>query len=263
MPTVHEFCKYLETFAPVRLAEDWDNVGLLIGDRDRSVSRAMTCLTITPESVDEAVQREAQLIVTHHPMPFRALKRITTGDVTGAMLTKLIENRVAVYSPHTAFDSAMGGINQSLAEGLKLIDPKPLEPIDGDPDQLGAGRYGDLASHISLAEFVAQTKKFLGLVGIRYVGKPDQTVSRVAVACGSAGQFLKLAGKQGCDAFVTGETNFHTCLEAKATNVALVLPGHYASERFAVEILADLLRKEFADVDVWPSNEESDPLTWA
>ena len=262
VPTVQHFCQFLETFAPRRLAEDWDNVGLLLGDRSRPVSNVMTCLTITPEVVTEAIEKTTQLIVTHHPLPFRPLKRITADSVTGSMLMQLLEHKIAVYSPHTSFDSTHQGINQRLAEGLGVVDPVPLEPIEGDEDGLGSGRYGKLQSATLLTDFIAVAKKFLSLDGLHVVGEASHRVTRVAVACGSAGQFLQAAKRKGCDCLVTGETNFHTCLEAKANNVALVLPGHYASERFALEVLAKLLKEEFPDTMVWPSIEESDPLTW-
>ena len=114
-----------------------------------------------------------------------------------------------------------------------------------------------------MSELVQQTKAFLCLEGLHIVGEAHQQVSKVAVACGSAGQFIKQAMRVGCDCLVTGETNFHTCLEAKANNVALVLPGHYSSERFALEVLANVLKEEFSDVVIWPSKLECDPLTWA
>ena len=262
MQTVQHFCQYLEEFAPARLSEDWDNVGLLLGDRKRAVSKVMTCLTITPESVEEAIQKDAQLIVTHHPLPFRPLQRITADNVSGEMLLRLIENRIAVYSPHTSFDSARSGINQRLAEGLGISDPVPLEPFQDDPDQLGSGRYGVLAQPSRLVDFVSTVKSFLNLNGLHCVGSPEQQVTKVAVACGSAGQFLRPALRAGCDCLVTGETNFHTCLEAKASDAALVLPGHYASEHFALEVLANLLKEEFSEITIWASVEESDPLSW-
>ena len=117
MIQLKDICNYLEEFAPPVLAEQWDNVGLLAGDPESAVARLMTCLTITPQSAQEAVQRQADLVVTHHPLPFRALKRVVTTTTPGRLLWDLITHRVAIYSPHTAFDSTAGGINQQLAEG--------------------------------------------------------------------------------------------------------------------------------------------------
>ena len=262
MPTIAQVCEFLENFAPSSLAEDWDNVGLLVGDRERTVERIMTCLTITPESAAEACAERADLIIAHHPLPFRPLKRLTTDTTVGRILLDLIRANVAIYSPHTAFDSASAGINQRLAEGLGLTEIAPLIPIDGDADNLGAGRFGCLSKESTISEVANTLKVFLRVDSLHCVGKFESTVRKVAVACGSAGQFLEPAQELGCDLLVTGETNFHTCLEAESTGVALLLPGHYASERFAVEHLADVIASEFNELSVWPSHRETDPLRW-
>ncbi|MEM7312347.1 MAG: Nif3-like dinuclear metal center hexameric protein, partial [Planctomycetota bacterium] len=91
-------------------------------------------------------------------------------------------------------------------------------------------------------------------------GNANQSIQKVAIACGSAGSFLATANRHGCDLFITGETTFHTCLEAEATGIGLLLVGHYASERFACENLAERLAAEFADATVWASENEHDPL---
>src|SRR5262245_174279 len=115
MPTVSAIAAFLEDFAPNRLAAEWDNVGLLIGDSRRPVERVMTCLTVTPQSAAEAVAQKAELIVSHHPVLFRPVQRITADTLEGRTLLELIRSGIAVYSPHTAFDSARSGINQQLA----------------------------------------------------------------------------------------------------------------------------------------------------
>lgn len=262
MATVHDLCSFLEGFAPTRLAEDWDNVGLLIGDGQRSVAQVMTCLTVTPATVAEAVEMGADLIVTHHPFPFRSLKRLTHETVTGQLIMRVIEARVAVHSPHTAFDSAARGINQRLAEVLGLIDVRPLVPRPDDPDSLGAGRFGRFAMATPLADVAKSLQESLGVGGLHQVGKSESLIAAAAIACGSAGEFLGPARELGCDLLVTGETSFHTCLEAEATGVALLLPGHYASERFAVEQLAAVIAEAFSELHVWASEREADPLTW-
>jgi len=255
-------CEYFDHFAPSRLAEEWDNVGLLVGDPNHRVQRVMTCLTVTPASADEAVAAGADLIVTHHPLPFRPLKRLTTDSTPGRLVLQLVRAGIAVYSPHTAFDSAAMGINQQLAEGLGLINIVPLVVKDELP-ALGAGRYGDLPQGMSLPELAARLKAFLKLSGLHVVGVPEQARRRVAVACGAAGEFLEPARRADCDTLVTGETTFHTCLEAEARGIALLLPGHFASERFAVEMLAVTLAAQFPGLTVWASRQERDPLRWS
>ena len=255
-------CDFLQELAPIHLAEDWDNVGLLVGDPHRQIARIMTCLTITPASAAEAIRQRADLIVAHHPLPFRPLKRLTTDSTPGRLLLELIGAGIAVYSPHTAFDSAAMGINQRLAEGLGLADIEPLVANEQDDRGLGAGRRGRLAEPVSLLQLAQRLKGLLALGGLHLVGAPEQHVQRVAVACGAAGAFLDPARAAGCDALVIGETSFHTCLEAEATQVGLLLAGHFASERFAVELLAGDLAKRFGGLSVWASQDERDPLRW-
>src|SRR5262245_50276941 len=121
----------LEAFAPPALAADWDNVGLLLGERSAEVGRVLTCLTVTPEVADEAVGWGAQRIVTHHPILFRAAKRLTGDTAEGRTLLALARGGVAVYSPHTAFDNTAGGINDALARRLELTQTAPLVRQDG------------------------------------------------------------------------------------------------------------------------------------
>ena len=261
MPTVAQIAAFLEQFAPCRLAEQWDNVGLLVGRRGQNVARLMTCLTVTPQSAAEAVETRGDLIVTHHPLPFLAIKRLTDETTVGRVLLDLIAAGVAVFSPHTAFDSADEGINQRLAAGLGLEEIAPLVPLSEAADQ-GAGRRGRLKESVTLGQLAGRLKKFLSIERLQMVGSPEQSVCTVAIGCGAADELLTAAVAHGCDAMVLGEARFHTCLEAQASGVGLLLPGHFASERFAVQCLAEVLGKQFPDVTVWASRRESDPLQW-
>ncbi len=262
MPTIADIAAFLETFAPRRLAADWDNVGLLAGDPQQSVTKIMTCLTITPASAQEAIREHAELIVTHHPLPFHSLKRLTTEQTPTRLLWQLARAGVAIYSPHTAFDSAAAGINQQLAEGIGLENTQPIVPAKNDPAGLGSGRFGKLPKPISLSALAARLQTFLKITGLHAVGGADAQVQTIAVACGSAGSFLADAARAGCDTLVTGETQFHTCLEAEALGLNVLLPGHYASERFACERLAEVLSQPFPQLRIWPSQSEADPLRW-
>ncbi|MGY8767223.1 MAG: Nif3-like dinuclear metal center hexameric protein [Pirellulales bacterium] len=258
-------CDRLEQFAPVGLAEDWDNVGLLLGDPQQEIQRAMTCLTISPDLVAEAIKNQTQLVVTHHPLPFRAIKKITAETIAGKMILQLIQAGIAVYSPHTAFDSAKQGINQQLAQGLNLSNIAPLIQRNDieDETEIGSGRFGDVTEGpMELARVVETVKQFLEISSLHIVGDGLKSIHRIAVACGAAGEFLSTAIEKECDCLLLGETNFHTCLEARSNGIALILTGHYASERFAVEKLARWLSQEFSEITCWASREESDPVRW-
>jgi dinuclear metal center YbgI/SA1388 family protein len=194
-------------------------------------------------------------------MLFSAVRRITNETPEGRMLLDLIAAGIAVYSPHTAFDSARSGINQRLAEGLGLTDVGPLVPDETDP-KLGVGRVGFPETAATITSIAYRLKDFLNLPGVHVVGDGKLPVRAVAIACGSAGELLPAARRAGADCFITGETRFHTCLEAESTNIGLILTGHFASERFAVERLAELLASQFSAVTVWASKHEKDPIRW-
>lgn len=268
MITIQDVAAFLEDLAPSSLAAEWDNVGLLVGDKTQSIERVMTCLTVTPAVAEEAVRERAGLIVTHHPLPFQPLKRLTTDEPAGRLLLQLIRAGIAIYSPHTRFDSASEGINQQLATGLGLLEIKPLvpRPLSGDAPKaaanLGDGRYGRFAAPTKLADVASRLKQFLKISGLHMVGDDQRPIERAAVACGSAGEFLTAALEKGCQLLVTGETRLHTCYEAEARGITLLLAGHYASERFGIENLAAVLQAKFPAAKVWASRDERDPLLW-
>jgi dinuclear metal center YbgI/SA1388 family protein len=259
--TIADLCDFLDAFAPPQLAAPWDNVGLLVGDRAQAVQRVMTCLTVTPAVAAEAIRERVDLVVTHHPLLFKPLKRLTADEPTGRLLLDLIRAGVAIHSPHTAFDSAAAGINQQLAEALGLTDIQPLVP-GNENEQLGTGRQGMLRPPQTLGQVAARLKAFLRIGGLFVVGDLTDEINRAAVACGSAGDLLDPARSAGCGLFVTGEARLHACYDAAARGVAMILVGHYASERFGVESLAAAIARHFPALAVWPSRDERDPLRW-
>jgi dinuclear metal center YbgI/SA1388 family protein len=257
MITVEHIAGFLQRLAPPRLAEDWDNVGLLIGDRQKQVQRIMICLTAVPATVAEAIQRKADLIVSHHPLPLKPLRRITAETPTGRLLLELIAARVALYSMHTAFDSARDGINQRIAAGLNLRGITPLRP---HPEGLGAGRFGWLEEAITLSDMVQRVKTLLSVEHVQFVGPAQQAVRTVGVACGAADDFVEIARDAGCDCLIVGEARYHTALEAEAAGMGLILAGHFASERFGVRLLAATLAKQFPQLEIWAAQNERDPI---
>ena len=258
MLLIQEILTNLEQQIPLDLAESWDNVGLLLGDACLPVKGIMTCLTLTEEVAEEAIREGANLVITHHPILFKAVKRLTTATSEGRMLLRLAWAGVSVYSPHTAFDSASEGINQQIAIALGLCD---VQPIRRKPQSIdGAGRCGQWATPQKLSELLQQLGAICPAEQFTFAGDLDQLCYRVGIACGAAGDFLPDAAGLGCQVFITGETRFHTCLEARSLGVALVMVGHYASERPAVEELARRLAVQWRPLRVWASRVETDPV---
>ena len=255
---VSDICDFMNQFAPLELAESWDNSGLLVGDPLQDIERVMTCLTMTPETVSEAVKRKANMVVSHHPLPFRAQKSITTRTTEGILIRELIRADISLYCSHTPFDAAEQGINQQLADTLGLVSVLPLE-ISPTEKVGGMGRFGELPLAITLLDLLETVKMSLDLSQVRYVGDLDNPVKRVALCSGAGGDLLAAAKKFQCDTFLTGETNFHTQLEARACGMNLVLMTHFACERFACVNLAETLQKQFSELEVWAA-EETEPV---
>ncbi|MDO4587517.1 MAG: Nif3-like dinuclear metal center hexameric protein [Planctomycetia bacterium] len=292
MIKLHELSNFLEMICPLELAEDWDNVGLILGDRNSNLTNVMTCLTITLNVVEEAIQNKTDLIVSHHPFPFHASKKWTTDSLNGKILLSLIESKIAVYSPHTAHDSALFGVNRQIAELLNLDNIRPLFPYKQKSSELiaeismlsgikqfsekgtqnlpcsssqanfplGTGRIGNLNTPLFLADFVFFVKQKLNVSTIQWVGKEDQMIQTVAVGCGSAAEFIDQAIEAKADAFLVGEARFHDYLTAEQNGLGLILPGHFASEQFAMKTLADRIRAHFPSLNVWLSKSERDPV---
>lgn len=282
--------EFLEKIFPLELAESWDNVGLLLGDRRREIKRVLACLTIDRAVVDEAVATGVDCVVSHHPFPFRAAKRWTFDTTDGEILSKLLGVQIAVYSPHTAHDSALFGINRQLAAGLGLRDVRPLIPgtlaatqdaLDGlapsvaeevahdfasgdaktaSAPLLGTGRIGRFEKSRSFAQLIEQVKDMLQISTLAAVGDDQKPIRNVAIGCGAADDFIGNAADAGADALLLGEARFHACLEARARGLGLILAGHYATERFAACILADRIARKFPELSVKASAKESDPI---
>ncbi|MEM1225995.1 MAG: Nif3-like dinuclear metal center hexameric protein [Planctomycetota bacterium] len=271
---IDQVCQLLATIAPLNLAEDWDNVGLLLGDRHGRVKRVMTCLTVTPAVVDEVIREKVDLLVSHHPLPFQPMSRVTTDSAASSLVWRLCRAGVALYSAHTAYDSADGGINDQWATALRLSGVRPLNVFESEPSSapeatlsLGSGRFGDLADPLPASELLIQAAELADSSRPRLAGNPNLPIRRLGIACGSGGSFVSSARRRGCDALLTGEATFHACLDAENTGMVLLMVGHYASERFAMESLATRLSSAIAaaspdaEMRVSASRSEADPIT--
>lgn len=256
--TVAEVVQLMEQIAPLSLSESWDNTGLLLGDAASPVGRVMTCLTLTPESAQEAIQGQAQLVISHHPLPFKPLAKITTASYTGRLIWDLAKGGVSVYSPHTAWDSAMDGINAQLARKLSLIDIEPL--VASSQHELGAGRWGTLSRPGDMTAIARRLTQTVPHCRSRAVAT-KRAITRVGIGCGSGGSFLAAAVDKQCDLLITGEATFHTCLEAQAMGIGLLMIGHFASEKFAMDQLASRLASAMPNVNFWSSRDETDPVS--
>ncbi len=235
---VRDFCRMMEKLAPLELAQDWDNVGLQIGELAKHVETVLVTLSITTGTVQKAIEAGVDLIIAHHPVIFHPLRQIRTDSSGGALLASLLKHDIAVYVSHTNLDQAPVGLNHWLAREVGLQDFKVLVPAE--ITDAGLGRIGKI-SPVSLREF-AVNLQFTWNHPVRVVGDQGQTIEHVAVVGGSGGDFVQQAKEAGADVLVTGDVSYHDALDATALQLAVVDAGHFATEIIMVPEVANYLR---------------------
>lgn len=252
MITVQKILSTLETFAPYALAENWDNCGLLVGDREQSVTRVLCALDVTESVVQEAINREAQVIVAHHPVIFTSISAITQDQPTGKIVRKAIQNNISVICMHTNADCAQGGVNDALAQTIGLAS---IENLGAGENGL-LGRIGNLEKSMDIPTFAQYIKHKLGANGVRFCyGKRE--IRRVAVGGGACGKMMDFAVQKGADAFLIGDCSYDLMQRAEAIGLTLVDAGHFPTENPVVQVFANQI-SECCNVEAICSNVHCD-----
>jgi dinuclear metal center YbgI/SA1388 family protein len=231
MATVREIIASLDAAYPQWLAEDWDAVGLTCGRPDAEVDTVLLAVDPLPQIVDEAIACGAQLIVTHHPLFLRGVHEVAATNAKGEVVTRCLENGVALFSAHTNADHACPGVSDALAESLGLTGLRPLVP-DARDSSLGTGRVGRLAEPMTLEAFGAHVAAVLPATahGVRIAGDLGGEVRTVAV-CGGAGDSFLDAAAAVADVYVTSDLRHHRAQDHLVDGgCALVDVAHWASE---------------------------------
>lgn len=249
MATVADILHFIETIAPTYMKEDWDHIGLNCGHMDKTVNRILVALDPFADVCEEALQMEADLLVTHHALIWTpGFINDTTEQGRNALF--LIENNIACINAHTNLDCAPGGVNDILAEKLGLTDICVIDPkgVDANGKAWGLLRQGQTAEQ-PLNDFLKNVKAVLGCEGIRYVDG-DKPVRNVAVGGGACAEELQCVALSGCDTFVTADVKYNQFWEAKNLGINLIDAGHFHTENPVCAYLAQQLRQAFPDITV-------------
>lgn len=248
----------LESFCPLELQEDWDNCGFQVDTGKHEYKRVLVALEITGEVINEAIEQEADLIVTHHPMLFSAIKKVQMGDVIGGYICKLIQNDISVYACHTNFDKLDGGNNDYIGALLELEDIKPFD------EDNGFCRKGNTPFEVTFLEVVHKAAEVFDMEErfFKTVGDLSQTIETIGWCSGAGTEFLEAAKREGCDLYITGDLKYHEAQMAKELGLCVLDVGHYGSEKIFVENMADMLRLELrvADIEVLESAIDINPF---
>lgn len=231
---VKDIYSFIDSFAPFASAEEWDNVGLLSGNFEAEVERAVVALDCTDDALQTAISLGAQLIITHHPVIFSPVKQLLSDKI----LWKLAENNISVISAHTNLDKAENGVNARLGQVLNL----EAKPTENDPYLLVA------ETDFCLEDFLSKIKSTLACDSFR-VYKANDFIRKIGFCCGSGGDSLENAKAEGCDTFLSGDIKHNVFVKAAELGITLIDAGHFATEDIIVEPLADTLRAKFPDAD--------------
>ena len=258
MATVHDILTFLETLAPRSMKMDWDNVGLLCGSRKTEVTKILVALDPFEGVCREAAEIGAQLIVTHHPIIFQALKSVTDDTSIGRSIQLLCRENISAINAHTNLDCAPGGVNDRLAAALGLSEIEVIDPmgVDATGAQWGLLRKGN-AHPQSLSDFLSTVKTTLGCEGLRYVDG-GQPVRKVAVGGGACASELMDAYRAGCDTFVTSDVKYNQFWDAQDLGMNLIDAGHFYTENPITACLAEKIAAAFPEVEVKISETHRD-----
>ena len=257
---IHEITDVIEAFAPLAWQEDYDNAGLIVGRPDDEVHAALLAVDVTDAVLDEAEAMGCDLIITHHPIVFRPLKRFNSADYVQRCVERAIRRDIALYACHTNLDSAPHGMSWALAEELGIRNLQTLQPAAADT-QVGFGVVGELPEAVAPETFLRQMQQTLRLSCVRHSALIGREVRRVAVCTGAGASLIGDARRAGADLYVTADLKYNDFMTPDgALTVADI--GHFESEYGAIQLLFGILSKKLLNFAVRKSERSRNPVCY-
>lgn len=274
---VSDIVQVMEAIAPSHLAEEWDNVGLQIGDQHWPVKTLAVALDPSLQTIEESHNKNADMLITHHPLLFRPLTAIHFDTPIGSIIQRAVQYQMAIFAAHTNLDKTEDGLNDLLARRIGLQNLKVLQissasentsqsvnsPLASERVQ-GIGRVGDVKRTIELQNLATNIKKELNLQKVKFAGKPDLVITKAAVCTGSGSDLLKSFHASGAQAYISGDLKYHDARDIEAAGLGIIDIGHFASEHIVVaelvKRLGAILAERRLEVDVFACEIEEDPF---
>lgn len=253
--THKELSDTLEKWAPLELAEDFDNVGWLIRTQQHNISGILVAHDALEIVVEEAYQKNCNVIVCYHPIIFSGIKTVDPKDYVARAISTAIKKNISIYCLHTALDKVLGGVNDLMSDALKLEHSTFLLP----QGQVGMGRIGYLTNPMKPANFLKQVQLVFGTPMLRHSAIPDKPIEKVAVIGGSGAFGIEAALAQHADALLTGDLKYHDFFKPNG-ELLLIDVGHFESERFTKNAIAKYLQEKFSNFAVTLSEINTNPV---
>lgn len=250
-----EIIQKLDIISPPSFAEEWDNVGLLAGRRDKDITTVYIALDATDEIIDEVIEVGADMLLTHHPLIYKPITRVNTDDFIGRRMVRLLQNDICYFAIHTNFD--IMGMADAAASELGLLNTKVLSvTYEQDGCMEGIGRYGSFPEVMSLAQCADYVKEVFRLDCVRVYGDPEAPVKLAAISPGSGSMVASDAAKAGVDVLITGDVDHHMGIDLNAQGVMVIDAGHYGVEKIFVPYMKDFLKKEDPAIQICMAEEK-------
>jgi len=268
---------YLEETVPLSLQEDYDNCGLILGDPDQEINKGLVCLDITEEILQEAIDSEINLILSHHPLIFKGIRKINPQWQSQRILEIAIRHQIAIYSLHTNLDKIYGGVSFQFGKRLglefmnflspyfKLLPPNLVENyVEGDLDKnyQGLGIIGYLPKALSWTEFLNHLRSKIPLNMVRHTRIQDKLIQKIALCGGSGSEFLEKALEEKCDVYISGDFKYHQFFLEKPGTI-LVDIGHFETEQFSPELIRNIISKKFPTFALSLTKLNSNPIYYS
>ena len=263
--TIQDVYDYLHSIAPFQYQESYDNAGLIVGDPNAKCTGVITCLDSTESIIDEAIEKGANLIVAHHPIVFRGVKRFTGANYVEKAVIKAIKNDVAIIAIHTNLDNVIAnGVNERIAKQIGLEEIRPLSvksEIDQSEGAVGSGVIGELRVAQDELSFLKEMKQSMKVSVVKHTKLLGQNVQKVAVCGGVGGFLLKDAIKCGAQVFITSDYKYHEFFDAN-DQIVIADIGHYESEQFTINLLQELISRNFTTFAAHCTKLNTNPVNY-
>ncbi|NLY08664.1 MAG: Nif3-like dinuclear metal center hexameric protein [Tissierellia bacterium] len=244
--TVSDLMREMEEISPIELAEDWDNVGLQIGNPEDEIKGIVISLDVTPKTISTAIENGCNMVLSHHPLIFSPINCIRADEYKGMMITEAIKNGINIYSAHTNLDASDVGVNVQLAKKLQLLNVKiPEKTAKEQSNEIRYVRVGELPRAMDELELRSHIEECLSTNDIRLGGRSVGNIDKVMIACGSGAGNIELCANMDYSVLITGDVKYHDYQRAEELGVLLIDAGHFSTEIPMVQALKDLLTEKY------------------